>query len=994
MKNIIITILILITISSVKSQDYFQQEVNYKIDVSLNDSLHTLTATEEIEYTNNSKDTLDFLYFHLWPNAYKNTSSAFAKQKIKSGDLEFYNSDSTERGEIYDLDFSINDKKISWEIDKDFIDIAKLHLNKPLLPNETIIIKTPFKVKIPKSFSRLGRVKTSYQITQWYPKPAVYDLNGWNQMPYLDQGEFYSEFGNYDVSITLPKNYVVGASGNLQTESEKLFLDSIAESSKTNPFYWKYTGFPKSSEEQKTIRYKIENAHDFAWFADKRFKVLKGSVTLPHSFRKVTTWAMYTKDESDLWKDALTYVNDAVKYYSLWNGDYPYDNCTAVHSALSAGGGMEYPTITVIGNSQNNLTLEQVIMHEVGHNWFYGILASNERTFPWIDEGMNSFNELRYMETKYPKLTLSKVMGIGGVNLFGLADYKQKHMYYLSYQITALWNLDQAISLSSEEFTPLNYGAVVYMKTAFAFHNLYLYLGEDVYDKAMQHYFEKWKFKHPQPKDIQNCFEESTGKDLSWFFNDLFNTKEKIDYKASKLKKDKSDNTYQFTIKNKSDIQSASSYSLIKNDSIISTTWFTGFENKRTFKIDTTNFDKIVLDKEINTLDIYRNNNSIKRKGLFKKSEGLKLRFFAGISSQNKKDMFWMPAIGWNSYNGFMSGIALYSNPIFINKFEYYAVPMYSWGNQQFAGSGRVAYNIFPSSGIINRYNIFASANQYGLTDDENFQRYKTGVNIYFDRKDYTNRTTNKLSLNTVIASNAYKLSNSDKDIDYTQFYNINWSFVNNRTFNPFSAKADMELSENFGKLSASINYTFSYNKEKTGFDVRLFAGTFLYNESNLGIYNYRISGTNGTGDYQYDNIFMARTDNIASNLWANQFNDDQGGFGIYTPLSTNKWLLALNLKTTLWFKSPIMLYANLATYEGAGTAWEKSETIAWETGLQFNVIRNFFYFYFPLAYSNDIKITNDLYTEKYIERVRFVLKLNLSSPSDLTGEIMKNSKF
>ena len=994
MRNLLIILLISLSPLLAKSQDYFQQEVNYKIDVSLNDSLHILTANEEIEYTNNSSDTLTFLYFHLWPNAYKNTETAFAKQKIKSGDLEFYESDSTERGEIYDLDFSVNNQQIKWELDPKFIDIAILHLNKPLLPKEKIIIKTPFKVQLPESFSRLGHVKTSYQITQWYPKPAVYDLNGWNQIPYLDQGEFYSEFGNYDVSITLPENYIVGASGQLQNQSEKLFLDSIAEASKTNPLYWKYSGFPESSKKLKTIRYKIENTHDFAWFADKRFKVLKDSITLPHSFRKVTTWVMYTKSEADLWENAITYVNDAVKYYSLWNGDYPYDNCTAVHSALSAGGGMEYPTITVIGNSQNNLTLEQVIMHEVGHNWFYGILASNERVHPWMDEGMNSFNELRYMGTKYPKLTLSKEMGIGGVNLFGLADFKQKHMYYLSYQITALWNLDQPINLSSEEYAPINYGTVVYMKAAFAFHNLYSYLGEEVYDKAMQHYYETWKFKHPQPKDVQNCFEESTGKDLSWFFVELFSTKEKVDYSANRIKKNKSDNSVNFTIKNNSSIKTASSYSLIRNDSIISTTWFDGFNGKKTFKIDTSNFDKIVIDKEINTLDIYRNNNGINHKGLFKKTEPIKLRLLAGIPLQNKNDIFWLPAIGWNSYNGFMSGLALYSNPIFINKFEYYAVPMYAWGNQQFAGSGRFAYNIFPSSGLVNRYNIFVSANQYSLTNKENFQRYKAGVNIYFDRKDYTNRTTNRISFNTVVASDPYELLYSDNNFDYTQFYNVNWSFVNNRTFNPLSAKADLELSEDFGKISAEINYTFSYNKEKTGFDVRVFAGTFLYNESNYGIYNYSISGSNGIGDYQYDDIFLARTDDIGSNLWANQFNDNQAGFGIYTPLSTNKWLLAMNLKTTLWFRSPIMLYANFATYEGAGTSWDKSETIAWETGLQFNVINDYFYFYFPFAYSNDIKITNDLYTEKYIERVRFVLKLNITNPSDLVGNIIKNTKF
>jgi len=994
MKNYIFIIVSIIISTNLFSQTYFQQEVNYKIDVTLIDTSHTLIATEEIEYTNNSTDTLKFLYFHLWPNAYKNTETAFAKQKIKSGDLEFYQADTSEYGEIYDLDFSVNDNQIKWELDEEFIDIAILHLNKPLLPKEKIIIKTPFKVKIPESFSRLGHVETSYQITQWYPKPAVYDLNGWHQMPYLDQGEFYSEFGNFDVSITLPKNYVVGGSGNLQNESEMKFLDSLAEAGKSNPSYWKTSGFPKSSEQTKTIKYKLENAHDFAWFADKRFKVQKGTITLPHSFRKVNTWIMYTKEEADLWKDAVIYVNDAVKYYSLWNGDYPYDNCTAVYSALSAGGGMEYPTITVIGDAQNNITLEQVIMHEVGHNWFYGILGSNEREFPWMDEGMNSFNELRYMETKYPKLTLSKEMGIGNVNIFGLADYKQRHMYYLSYMITALWNLDQPISLSSEEFAPINYGAIVYMKTAFAFYNLYSYLGEEKYDKAMQNYFEKWKFKHPQPNDVKKCFEESTGEDLSWFFNDIFETKKKVDYKTCKLKRDKSTDTYKLSLKNKTGVQSPCSYSLIKNDSIISTTWFAGFDGKKDFTVNTTDFDRIVIDKEIRTLDIYSNNNGIRRKGLLKKTEPIKLRFLGGIPKQNRNDIFWLPAMGWNNYNGFMSGIALYSNTLFINKFEYYAVPMYSWGNQQFAGSGRFAYNIFPSTGIINRYNIFISANQYSLTEDNNYQRYKAGVNLYFDRKDYSNRTTNKISFNTVVASDPIQLIYSDNLYDYTQFFNINWSYKNNRTFNPYFALADLEMQEDYAKISAEIDYTLNYSEEKTGLDIRLFGGAFLYNNSDYGLYNFNVSGTCGIEDYQYSNLLLARSNDIGTNFWSQQYVDNQAGFAIYTPLSSNKWMMALNIKSTLWFRSPLMLYANFATYDGAGKTWKKSQTIAWETGLQFNVIKNVFYFYFPVFYSSDIEITNQFYSEKYIERVRFVLKLDLVNPSEMVGNIIKNTKF
>jgi len=225
-------------------------------------------------------------------------------------------------------------------------------LSKPLKSGETIVIETPFTLQIPKSFSRLGHVGQSYQLTQWYPKPAVYDAEGWHPMPYLDQGEFYSEFGDFDVTITLPSNYVVGATGELQTASEVEFLNQKAKQGAGMNFEEmnQSADFPPSDETTKTLNYTAKNVHDFAWFADKRFHVLKSGVTLA-SGKKVDTWAMFTDLEANLWKDATTYLDRSVKFYSEKVGEYPWSHATAVQSALSAGAGMEYPMITVIGES-------------------------------------------------------------------------------------------------------------------------------------------------------------------------------------------------------------------------------------------------------------------------------------------------------------------------------------------------------------------------------------------------------------------------------------------------------------------------------------------------------------------------------------------------------------------------------------------------------------------------------------------------------------------
>ena len=543
--------------NSVFAQDYFQQEVNYKIEVELDDKTHTLSANEEFEYVNNSPTALKLIYVHLWPNAYKDKNTALAKQQYESGDTELTFGSDEIKGNIDGIDFKVDGEKSIWYFEEHNQDIAIIELSEPLAPGKSIIVSTPFTVKLPSgSISRLGHIGQSYQITQWYPKPAVYDKDGWHHMPYLNQGEFYSEYGSFDVSITLPENYVVGATGDLQTESEIAFLNERASQTEKSiangEYYMQVPGakedkkFPPSSETLKTIRYTQSNVHDFAWFADKRYNVLKGEVELPHSKRIVTSWAMYTSAEAALWKDAIEYINDATYYYSLWNGDYPYNNVTAVDGTISAGGGMEYPNVTVIGRSGTAASLEVVIVHEVGHNWFYGQLGSNERVHGWMDEGMNTLNEVRYMQTKYPDNTAMSDMVLGG--RFHLDHLSHHDMSDISYRALSGLGEDQPIETHSARFTPANYGVVMYQKTGLVFFYLKDYLGEDLFDESMRAYYAKWEFKHPQPIDMQNSLEKASGKNLNWLFDDLIQTTNHIDYKLKHVKK--TDNGYTVKVKN------------------------------------------------------------------------------------------------------------------------------------------------------------------------------------------------------------------------------------------------------------------------------------------------------------------------------------------------------------------------------------------------------------------------------------------------------------
>jgi hypothetical protein len=463
---------------------YFQQHVDYNISATLNDTLHILRGSETVSYQNNAPQELPFLYFHLWMNAFKSKKSAYTVQALKQGNSRFYFAEQSDMGGYTDLDIAINGQKCAVEADAQYDDIIKIILPNPLKTGEKVNISINFAIKIPYAFSRGGHIKQQYLMTQWYPKPAVLDAEGWHQMPYLDQGEFYAEFGNYDVTLTLPKKYVVGATGVLQTASERDFLEKKCKNTEgVSLIVGDTIGY-------KTIQYAAKNVHDFAWFADKNFEVRKSQVTLRNN-KNIETYAFFTPKHAKLWGKATDYINQAVAFYSEQVGTYPHPQATAVMTEATFEGGMEYPMITALSGQYDAKSLDGTIAHEVGHNWFQGILASNERDYPWLDEGLNSYYEKRYLATFYPKDTEGWFMrssGYGNTELFLINKMAKRE--------------DQPATLHSDSMTQMNYYAGAYEKPVMFLNALEKKVGRAVLDSLMRDYYKKWQFKHPQPNDF------------------------------------------------------------------------------------------------------------------------------------------------------------------------------------------------------------------------------------------------------------------------------------------------------------------------------------------------------------------------------------------------------------------------------------------------------------------------------------------------------------
>ncbi|MEI6020124.1 MAG: M1 family metallopeptidase, partial [Bacteroidota bacterium] len=885
---------------------------------------------------------------------------------------------------------------------------AKLILDKPLQPHDTIVISTNFFVKIPDArFSRLGHSGEAYFMTQWYPKPAVYDNEGWHAMPYLDQGEFYSEFGSFDVRITLPDNYVLAATGDrIDAEKEEDFLNrrvkQTIEAIEKNTRIKDGMAFPPSSAKLKTIRFKQYRVHDFAWFADKRFYALHDQIQLPESKRTVDTWVFFTDKNFNLWKNALNYVNAATDFYSSLLGDYPYNHVTAVDGTIMAGGGMEYPEITVIGDMGNAFDLNVTIAHEVGHNWFYGILGSDERHYPFMDEGINSFYEMRYIQKYYPNAKLTQFIGRDSTfKLFHLNKvpiWKEKEfMYYLSH----LSNVDQAINLHSEAYSAFNYGSIVYGKTPLVFDYLMAYMTPPNFDRAMQAYYQKFKFKHPQPQDLYDVLAEGGQFNLEWLNTHLISATDPFDYKIKKVRGNAAQG-YAINIKNKTGLIIPFNISGYKDGRLVGDVWFDGFTKKRTLNFPPGEVDCFKIDGDEKLIENNRRNNYSRSKGLFRKAKPFQFSLLSTYPDASKNQINYLPIVGSNIYDGLEVGLALHNIGFFRKKVEYVLAPYFGTASKQLLGFGELTYNIFPKK-IFRQISIGSKVKSFNYdryrpkaaginAADQLFKYYKVDNFVQFDFKHLATSKLNSMlrvsNTNVLLetADNKFTLSAAgvetytlSKKNEFRMVNQLHYELKNKRLFDPYHFTADLQQANSVSKISLQLNYRYNVSDKKQ-MEINCFFGTFLSGSlMSRGLYAFRPSGYNGYDDYLFNYNYLGR--NESTGLAFSQFTEKDGNLKVWTPLGrSSTWMASIQLKSPKIGKLPLKVYADIMACDGQFLLKEK---MLWDAGINIPLIQQVVDIYIPLFYSKDIQNTLLLNNVGFFNRIRFTFNIHKLDPKN-----------
>ncbi len=502
MRKLIYSLSLLVTAMAFgqNNTEYWQQHVDYTMEVDMNVDNFQYTGTQELEYTNNSPDTLDRVFYHLFFNAFQpNSEMDIRSRSIQDPDRRvgdrIANLSEEDQGYLHISNLTQDGNELSFE---EVGTVLEVELEEPILPGEKAVFKLDFEGQVPEQVRRSGKNSeegVALSMSQWYPKMAEYDFQGWHADPYIGR-EFHGVWGDFDVKISIDSDYILGSTGYLQNP-EEIGYGYEEEGTEVN-----------RSGDKLTWHFVAPKVHDFTWGADPEYihdKITAEDGTVLH---------FLYKDNEEIkqnWKDLQSKTEELLVFFNEKIGPYPWDQYSVVQGG---DGGMEYAMLTLITGERSFESLVGVTAHELAHAWFQHLMATNESKHEWMDEGFTTY---------ISSLAMNEVMQTN-------ANNPHTRSYQTYFQL-ANSGIEEPQSTHADRYK-LNaaYGASAYSKGAVFLSQLGYVIGRENLQKTLNRYYDEWKFKHPTPNDFIRIAEKVSGAELDWYLMDWTQTTNQIDY--------------------------------------------------------------------------------------------------------------------------------------------------------------------------------------------------------------------------------------------------------------------------------------------------------------------------------------------------------------------------------------------------------------------------------------------------------------------------------
>ncbi|OWW25945.1 metalloprotease [Zobellia sp. OII3] len=899
---------------------------------------------QEFTYQNNSNVTLSTLYFNDWAHAYASKNTGLAKRFSEEFKKSLHLAKKEERG--YTTIISAVDDEyrgLFWRRTTE-LDILKIELNSPLPPGESTKLFLTYTIKLPENkFTPYGydKKKNSFYLKDWYLTPAYFD-GTWHLYSNKNLEDLYTGVTETVVNFVYPPHLYLASNftilGNSNFPNGQMAQLSATQQKNCEILLSPQKRFVTHVTPQMTVITDIE--------ASKYGEIGKGI-----SINRVTEFiennlgkfphSQLLVSQLDYEKNPLYGINQLPSFIRPYEEQFQFE--------------MKFLKTALINILEETLFLDP-------------------RKEQWLSDAIANYLMIAYVEKYYPdQKLLGKLSRIWGIRSFNLAKMDFNEQYPFLYMLTARTNLDQPLNTSNDSLIKFNQKIANKYKAGLGLSYLASYIGKEKVDKSIKTFYKHYKLSQVKTLDFESILKRETNIDIDWFFNEYVSTDRKIDFKIKKV--EKTEDSLRVTIKNKKGTNVPISLFGLKNDSVVSKYWFSDINTIKTVTIPKNGEKRLVLNYDQKIPEFNQRDNWKSLGGFFSGNKKLKFTFFRDSENPYYNQVFYVPILNFNIYDGWTPGMRLYNKTLLERPFVYDFAPSYSFREKAFVGSGRVTYRKYLSKSGLYVANYSVGGSTYHFQANSRYSTITPSVtfgwrpsNLISNKREFLN-----LRYVNVLRDKAENLGDFETPPDYSVL-NLRYTNRNPGIINYISWFADAQHASDFSKVAFELEYRKLFENNRQ-FNFRFYAGKFIRNKTTeYKDPNYFSFALDRPTDYLFDYGYLGRSED--SGIYSQQIIIAEGGFKSFLPQEyrfANDYLTTINTSVNLW--RWIEVYSDLGYVKNKGV----SGKFVYDSGVRLNLLTDYFELYFPMYSNNGWEVAQPQYGEK----IRFIVTV---SPKTLIG--------
>lgn len=910
-----------------------------EIVATLDGPTHQIRIRQHFTYVNQSDKGLSTLYFNDWNHAYSNKNTALAKRFAEEFNRSLHLAKDRERGKttirtIVDQNYA----GLDWNRigNMDYIAVS---LNEVLKPGESIQLFFTYTIRLPDAkFTGYGHLNNQgFNLKDWYFTPAVFD-DDWKLYNNINLDDLYTDVTDTRINFTYP---------------EDLFLASNYRTSNISNF---------------------PGGHHVQLLGDNR-KNCEIILTADDRFTKhVTEHVTITTDiESNKYGEIAQgiSINRVSQFLNENLGRYPHGNLLVSEFDYSKSplyGISQLPSF--IRPYEEQFQFEMKFLKTAIRNYLKESLYLNPREERWVNDAIGYYLMIKYVEEYYPDQKLAgKLSRIWGIKNFHFAQMDFNEQYALFSMLSARKNIDQALTTRNDSLIKFNQKIANSYKAGLGMSYLSAYLGEKKVDSTVLDFYQNYKLKqYVSAKDFHNTIKKYADKEVDWFFDSYVNTDKKIDFKIKKIKK--TEDSITFVLKNKRGTNVPISVFGLEKDSVVSQYWFSGIDTTRSVTIPRQGEDRLVLNYDQKIPEFNQRDNWKTLNGFFSSNKKLKFQFFKDTEDPYYNQIFYVPIVNFNLYDGITPGLRLYNKTFLERPFQYDISPTYSFLERTLVGKASLRYRKYHNKTGLFVTNYSFSTSTSHFQENSRFTTLTPAVSFGWRPDDLlSNRRQYLLFRYRNVFRNIDE--NLEGQLDTEPDYgvmNVRFTDVDNNILNYSSWFIDAQHSSDFTKVAFEWEYRKLFQSNRQ-LNLRVYAGKFLRNTTESNFFSFALDRPT---DYMFDLNYLGRSE--SSGIYSQQVIIAEGGFKskLENPYA-NDWIATTNASTNIW--RWVEAYGDLGFIKNKG----QNSRFVYDSGVRLNLVTDYFELYFPVYSNRGWEIAQD----NYEERIRFIVTI---SPKTLIG--------